>query len=303
MVWPALIGAGASLLGSAISSRGAQAGAAIDADTARQLNAEQLAHTNKWNRRQLRFAQKQFRYQRKTNKVAIRRQVKDAKAAGLHPLYALGHSQSTSPVSFIPGQTPQGNMAASGLGAASAAIGSGVSQAGSQISAAFDPVRIAQANALNASATRDEAQAALALSQATRTAQEANVTQDVPLVKDPVTGDLSPAAGRIQGKPSEIISSQKGDASTTAGKKPAFMEVIVGQDKRGRKKTMYVPYSDEGPAEGMEGMGALTLTILKNLGLLDTSSAGAQSRRSQTERRRSRYRSRTNRRPYAGRRR
>lgn len=68
-----------------------------------------LRFQNKWNRRQLSFAKRQFRLQRDLTKEGIQRRVADAKKAGLHPLYALGGSASASPTTFIPGQSPTGS--------------------------------------------------------------------------------------------------------------------------------------------------------------------------------------------------
>lgn len=185
---------------------------------------------------------------------SIQDRVADARKAGIHPLYAIGASPSASPT-IMAGQSDQGTY---------------IAEAGRQLGAAYDkaqsqPLAAAQLRAINAAANRDEAAAMLDLSRAKREQQVANVRQDGALM----AGEGVPP-GRITALPSEIVSAQKGDASTVAGKKPAFMEVIVGADpKTGKVRTAYVPYSDEGPAEGLDSMGALGLSALKNLGIFD----------------------------------
>lgn len=106
MVWGAAIAAGASLVGSALASR--SSGKQVDAQEA--INEQNL-------KMQREFAQE-----------GIRWRVADAKAAGIHPLYALGASlPSYSPSTFIPGETGH--------------LGQGIAQAGDYIGRAVDATR------------------------------------------------------------------------------------------------------------------------------------------------------------------
>lgn len=132
-MWPAIIGAGASLIGSAISARGA-------------------SKTRK-------LAGKQFDAQMDET---IQRRVTDAKKAGIHPLYALGASSGASPTASISGQSSTGSI-----------IGTGIAEAGRQIQSAMDPVSRAQVRQLDASAGRDEAEALYIASKTKREEQEA----------------------------------------------------------------------------------------------------------------------------------
>lgn len=181
----------------------------------------------------------------------IENRVKDARRAGIHPLYALGVSGVGSPTF----------MASAGQ----SDLGSKLGELGARIERTGEPKQSemarAQLRAVNASANRDEAAAQNTLSAMRRAEVEFNSRPQINANGVPT--------GLIEAKKSEIVSAQKGKPGVTAGKKPAFMEVIVGKKSDGSPKTMFVPYSDEGPAESMEGMGAIGLTILKNMGLLD----------------------------------
>lgn len=87
-------------------------GGALDARDARKasknaLNISNLASDREY-QRQKEFAQNQIRWR-----------VDDAKAAGLHPLFALGQSSASySPSTFIPGQSETGSFSSDGMGAA-----------------------------------------------------------------------------------------------------------------------------------------------------------------------------------------
>lgn len=88
MMIDALISAGTKLLGGF-----------LDRDTAEKNREAQLA-----------MAERNIAYQREFAQQGLRWKVEDAKAAGIHPLYALGASgTSFSPVSI--GSLPEGNMA------------------------------------------------------------------------------------------------------------------------------------------------------------------------------------------------
>lgn len=106
----------------------------------------------------------------------IRRKVKDAKAAGIHPLYALG-AQTSSP-SFSAGVAPRSGSALGGAleqigGMLSRMRGSGDARAQEEAAVAEEleamnrrQVSQAQVRSLDASAARDSAEAQLALTRA-----------------------------------------------------------------------------------------------------------------------------------------
>lgn len=106
MVWGSIISAGASLAGSLLGKSSADK--AHDAQM--ELGGQSLA------------------LQREMAQNGIRWRVADAKAAGLHPLYALGAQPfNSSPVSYIPGDT--------------SGISAGLAQAGQDIGRAVDATR------------------------------------------------------------------------------------------------------------------------------------------------------------------
>lgn len=117
MVWPAIIAAGASLASSALSAYG---------------SSQQTAANRDINAAILRDKELDRALQREFAKNGIRWRVQDAKAAGIHPLFALGGSTSTYTPSSI-SLYPESN--------AWSDVGSGIAQAGQDISRAIDATR------------------------------------------------------------------------------------------------------------------------------------------------------------------
>jgi len=120
--------------------------------------------------RSYKLAKDQFEYQKSLNKNQIQYKVADAKAAGLHPLYALGSSANFSPTSYTPtGQNETGS-----------ALGRGIAEAGRNVGnlIAQDALVKSQVGANQGAEARDYAAAALANSQIARAQGEANYRQD-----------------------------------------------------------------------------------------------------------------------------
>ena len=120
--------------------------------------------------RSYKLAKDQFDYQKTLNKNQIQYKVADAKAAGLHPLYALGSSANFSPTSYTPtGQNETGS-----------ALGRGIAEAGKNVGNLIAQKTLidSQVGANQGAEARDYAAAALANSQIARAQGEANYRQD-----------------------------------------------------------------------------------------------------------------------------
>ena len=179
-------------LGPAIGAIGSFLGGKSRDKAAAEQNQQSYAFQDKWNTEQLDFAKKQHYWNQRVAKQSIRWRVRDAKNAGLHPLYALGASSgSPSNVSFIPGQAPTGNAVGSGManameniaGAAGDYIGSQVGR--KKVDKAQEVndriyqrrYRDAQLRSMEAQAAHDEISAAKAASDVKRAEQSANVSR------------------------------------------------------------------------------------------------------------------------------
>lgn len=134
------------------------------------LGKSDVSTQGPWDRRPNKFEQEQWDFQKDlaTRQTQIR--VEDAKAAGIHPLYALGQSSSVSPVNVIPGQqTVTGSS-----------LGRGIAEAGRQVGNLVGQKALiaSQIESNAASANRDNAAAALSMSTLKRAEQEVPIRQD-----------------------------------------------------------------------------------------------------------------------------
>lgn len=193
--------------------------------TAVGLAGLQREDANRWNQESLNESRRQFdaNLDYATRQAQIR--TADAKAAGLHPLYALGASANVSPSGFvpggwsasIPGQAESGSLVGEGL-AAMGQIASGVGRArGDRRDAArLERLANAQVRGAEARATRDQVEAMAAWAQLKRAEQKSNETRTFP-APDRERLEWTPLTVDRQGKP---ISSPK---------KPGFMDFATGR--------------------------------------------------------------------------
>lgn len=246
MVWGAVISAAGSLLGGALSSRSAS-------NTA----DDQMALTRDQMQLQREFAQQ-----------GIRWRVEDAKAAGIHPLYALGASiPSFSPVSYIPGDTGYG-------------IGQGLSEAASHIGRSVDATRTPQEQVDSRlgelALTRAELENDLLRSQIAKLNQSPTVglpaggnNQAIPGQPDIERMGLivSPAKQHVVEKPQEIVvaspfnSSQEPHPITDVGfvQTPTGLAPVPSKDAKDRIEDQIIP----------EAMWALRNHLIPTLGASD----------------------------------
>lgn len=219
----ALVGGGAGLIGTGANMYLA----GRSADRAEAMNERNIA------------------LQREFAQNGIRWRVEDAKAAGLHPLAALGASgASFSPVTqvgdtYFPGRD--------------------IAEMGQNIGRAMD------AGMTEEEKIRARLQTLLLFSQIKETDARADYYQNE-IFRRNLEGNSSkgvpsvPTTGAVQVQPDKTVSADARDHAKTAGETPMFKRYKIFGDYG-----IDVPYSDDGPAEGMEGAGALTLTLLRNL--------------------------------------
>lgn len=177
-------------------------------------------------------------------KNRLRYMVKDAEAAGIHPLYALSGG--------APGF--QSSSVVSGGASAGAAAGQGYLQATHN--------KELQKQQLNAAKLDNELrgiQVALARQDLiSRGRDQIAGTSNNVAMGGPVPQDM------IQPEPAKIPSASSKDPSRSAGVSPGMKRYRIGTTKNGTPITVDLPWSDEGPAESMEGLGALGMSIWKN---------------------------------------
>lgn len=248
MVWPAIIAAGAALAGGALSARNARKQAAQQEATQRE------------------FAQ-----------MGVRWKVADAKAAGLHPLAALGASTATySPVTYVDSMGPALNQAGQDI---SRAVAQTQDQRGRDRMGEFMAQQVAAQDARDARAYNqsmreidlerariqlqtDQVRYAAAASQAARVQQQLGPSLPSPgsTVELPggggryssVSGSVNPS-GVVKVDPSKVTSAEPGEPGREAGSTPGFKKYNVPGG--------WIVLPGQAMSEGAEGLGE----IWKNL--------------------------------------
>lgn len=185
-------------------------------------------------KRQAQHADNQNRQEREMAREfaqhGIRWKVEDAKAAGLHPLYAVGAAgASYSPSISVTGGTGE---AISRMGQN---ISRGVYSSATKEEREKHDLELA---VLRSTIGENDARANYYNSEAARNAQAANVSKPIPLP------DV------IKPKPDEVVSHRGGNPSSGAGTHPAYREYTIS--RHGLK--MELPYSEEGPGESLENI-------------------------------------------------
>ncbi len=177
------------------------------------------------------------------------RAVADAKAAGLHPLFALGAAGAGSP-QFIAGQSQSG----SALGDAVRGAGRvGAAHYKSKITANPLAQRLAELQVQNAEVTLannkldlSERQAILSGNQIVT--QAAGASQDIPGVVQ--SGEMEKYSDLVEPTPTKIVTTEKGSQSRTAGTKPGWDKVSIIDGL----PPILVPQSEEGWGEDLSIM-------------------------------------------------
>lgn len=217
-------------MGALIAGGAAIAGGLIGADSTDKTNArnEQLQRD---------FAQK-----------GIQWRVADAKAAGIHPLAALGASVPSASPSFVAGDLGES------VARAGQHIGDYVSRSPSAEQRALTQLQMEQ---IKASTQKDLAQANYWNSEAARHAQKANAVPsgtpgvDIqPVQATHITGTALPAMdavprGLIKGKAADQNSSRPGDRSTVAAENPLWQSAVFKEIPGRAPMRIVIPHSDD----------------------------------------------------------
>lgn len=218
-MWPAVIAAGAALAGGAIANRNARK---------QQARNEAL---------QREFAQQ-----------GIRWKVADAKAAGLHPLYAIGASgASFSPTTYNDAMGPA--VAQAGQAAAQGVQQYSLKKLAAEKHASSMKVDEAMANYYNA-----KAQEAMR--------EPAANTAGAPLMWNDMTdsGQTLQHSGQTTLEPAPLTPSHPEETYRTPTENP-FWEKSEAFSLMGKKFYFVHPRGDN-PAEAVEGLGGLAATIV-----------------------------------------
>ena len=179
--------------------------------------------------------------------------VAGAKAAGIHPLAALGSSAGQGGPGVMVGQSDSGGWKSEAMQGVSKFFG--------------------RMQAINAKTELTEAQAELSRARALEnSAAGQSVTEAHPLEKSadgiPQRPTVVPEAeahkgeGLVSAEASIQRSRSTSDSSRSAGSNPAWMQVEIWPGVFAD-----VPWSEEGPAESIDNLNALVLTVARNAGI------------------------------------
>lgn len=210
-------------------------------------NAEDARHAAEMQQARNIAMQKEFA------QMGLRWKVEDARAAGLHPLSAIGAAGAA----FAPNPVVVADGAESGVGKAFGEMGQNLSRAAlAQETEDQRSLRQAQIAAAWAQVAESDARAWLANSEAALNQQR--MLQSAPM--PPEAGNAGtvthrssmPAAlfDNVNVKPEDVVSTRFEDMSTTSGVHGYWKEHVYQDGKPGRRPVpMVLPYSESGPGE------------------------------------------------------
>lgn len=191
MPWAAIIPAVASLAAAGIGAAASSSSASANRDAQFQMNESNIAH-------QREFAQH-----------GIRWKTEDAKAAGIHPLFAMGaQTHSFSPSTFMPVDDTSGDILSRGISSAGQDIGRAV---------ASTQTKNERANGITSALAleRQQLENDLIRSQIARNLQ---VGPGFPRAGGGMTGDVnSPVMGVYKPEPTEVPTAATGTPGIAAG--------------------------------------------------------------------------------------
>lgn len=180
----------------------------------------------------------------------IQDRVTDAKAAGLHPLFALGQPSANLP-SFSAGGVPQGGGSSMPNIPGQSVTGS---HKGDKLLAMGNALMAYEQNKANAELTNVQADYYRSLIKKTESDMAATGTSVPP--------------GSVNVVPREQVAHKPTRPDIAAGSPAFFSDYVIGHDKFGNPITAQLPHADN-PAEATENMGGLLMSALKKWGFLD----------------------------------
>lgn len=228
MVWPALIAGGAALVGGAMANRSNRKAAEAANDRQDIRNEENTA------------------LQREFAQSGIRWRVEDAKAAGLHPLYALGGTGATYQPQPIATHVADQSHLGRGLADAGQHLGRAIQ---AQQTPAQRQAETLQLQLLHAQVAKEHALASYYDSEAARSRQSSFQSSPIPSGSVEV-GNLTGIPGQVKTKPDEIVSPDPTDPSKTSGIHAGWREYTFGKDRQGPIR-LVLPVNEEGWSEGI----------------------------------------------------
>lgn len=256
-----------SLAGGAVSYAGSKKIAREQIASQERINANNIAHqerANAKNNRLTRFIQKaNAKLQKQFAQMGIRWRVKDAKASGLHPLYALGgQGASFSPSAVAIGANAPVEQAPNFVdpeGQALQNMGQNISRA---IQAALDPREREQHAAtmaqIAAATQRDSSMASYYDSLAAKNNQEAMAAKPIPFpdysTSSPISGSVTPLApyyDETVGAADRVVSSRMNAPHVGAGEHPFYREFRFSRNRK-----ILLPFNEEGPSESIQSTPA-----------------------------------------------
>lgn len=201
-------------------------------------------------------AKKAYKYQKEFAQKGLQWKVADAKAAGLHPLFALGASTANFSPAVTAGEYNLGS-----------AVADSARQLGEAYAQSKAPKPGTPAGALGQAALAEsqartrltQAQTELALSQAARMKDQVNYSQDSATFQGPTTAPGRVPPNRVTPVAPDERSRTTGDPARQSGKNPLFQRYQYGPRK---SDWIDVPYSDEGPLDEF-GPGKAIGTLIR----------------------------------------
>lgn len=218
-----------SVVGAGISAIGNLAGGVMSQQGQSSANAANLAFANQQFQWQKEQAARNEQLQREFAQNSVRWRVEDAKAAGLHPIFAMGGGgASFSPTSFMPGDSGQQNEnagLAAGLSGVGQDIGRAIKATQTKQERVDDAMRLLQIRKLEGEVNESDARVRLINSQIAK--QTAQVGPPLPDARGPGNVVQQGAGmGAYEDKPPEVGTQAPGLPQNISGPPVPYVQYM-----------------------------------------------------------------------------